>query len=70
MTKTEKGIKIISDHIKSADRNVSIGALIDHLTDKYNYTAIEAETCCSEYFKNSQIESYNDPVSIFQKHSE
>ena len=70
MTKTEKDAKIINDYIKSSNCNVSLGTLIDHLIDNYDYTATEAKACCSEYFKNSQVGSYKDPVSIFQNHSE
>lgn len=70
MTKSEKGSIIINNYIKSSNCNVSLGTLINHLTDNYNYTTAEAEACCNEYFKNVQSEQYKDPISVFHKHSE
>ena len=70
MNKIEKGSIIIGVFIAKSNCDVSLGTLINHLVSNYNYTETEAKACCTDYFKNNQLEQYKDPVSIFDKHSE
>lgn len=70
MNKIEKGSKIIGEFIAKSNCDVSLRTLINHLVNNYDYTENEAKACCTDYFKNNQLEPYKDPVSILHKHSE
>ncbi|MGN0604596.1 MAG: hypothetical protein ACI4I2_11530 [Oscillospiraceae bacterium] len=70
MDKTEIGSKIIAEYIEKSSCDVSLGTLINYLVNHHNYTETEAKACCTEFFKNNQLEPYKDPVSIFHKQSQ